>query len=72
MQYGRHVGAIQSDNGREFVDNSMSTYCADHGIKHLTLVPHRPQMNGAAEWLVGVLKEKIQVLLLQKKFPNLL
>lgn len=71
-QYGRHVGAIQSDNGREFVNNTMSMYCADHGIKHLTSMPHHPQMNGAAEQLVGIVKEKIQVLLLQAKFPDFL
>lgn len=64
-QYNRHIGYIQSDNRHGFVNKSFSDYCSAHSIQHLTTVPHHPQMSGAVEQLVGVIKEKICILLLQ-------
>ncbi len=48
-QYGRHVGALRTDNGGEYVNQNLREYYSHHGI-HLELtVPYTPQQNGIAE-----------------------
>lgn len=47
--YNRHIGCIESDNGRKFINKAFSDYCSAHGIQHLMTVPHHLQINGAAE-----------------------
>lgn len=40
---------IVSDNGRSFSSSEFQRFCSTNGIKHMTIAPHHPQSNGAAE-----------------------
>lgn len=40
---------ILSDNGREFVNETMSKMCDEYGIQHNTVAPYSPQSNGLVE-----------------------
>jgi len=38
-----------SDNGLEFVNNIMNTFCHCNGIIHETTIPYTPEQNGIAK-----------------------
>ncbi|KAJ8651462.1 hypothetical protein O0I10_012980 [Lichtheimia ornata] len=41
--------AIQSDNGKEFVNNVMKRFARASGFEHRLVVPYHPKANGSAE-----------------------
>lgn len=43
------VVAIRTDNGLEFVNNTVKTFTESNGIQHQKTVPHTPEQNGRAE-----------------------
>jgi len=41
-----HIGSLHTNNGREYTSNEFESYIFQHGIKHQTTVPYKPQHNG--------------------------
>lgn len=72
MQYNRHIGCIQADNGCEFVKKTFLEYCTARRIHHLMSLLHHPQIKCATKCLIGIVKEKICIILLQAYFPDFL
>ena len=40
---GRHVKAMRSDNGGEYISNEFKNFCAKEGIQREFIAPHNPQ-----------------------------
>lgn len=53
---------IQSDNGREYVNQLVARLNATLGVVHRTITPHHPRGNGTAERHVGLVKSLIRKL----------
>lgn len=47
---------LQSDNGKEFVNEDMDNYLKSIDVKHITSQPYRPQSQGIIERFNGTLK----------------
>ena len=45
----KHVKALRSDNGFEYISNEFKKFCSKAGIKRELIVPHNPQLNGVTE-----------------------
>lgn len=50
-QFSIHIKALHTDNGTEFVNNTMNAFNLSWGIEHHRIVPYRHKMNGHAERL---------------------
>ncbi|GKA58544.1 putative RNA-directed DNA polymerase, partial [Tanacetum coccineum] len=48
-QFNESIKVFRSDNGTEFVNQSMTKFCNDHGILHQTSCAYTPQQNGITE-----------------------
>lgn len=57
------IKRIRSDNGTEFVNESMREICTNAGIIHETSVPYTPQQNGVAERANRTLVERARCML---------
>jgi len=53
-QSGLKVRRLRSDNGSEFVNDAMNTFCCRNGIIHETTIPYTPEQNGIAEQAITV------------------
>ena len=69
-QTGRKIKVLRSDNGREYVNGSMSTFLRENGIIHQTTVPYNPQQNGVAERVNRTIFEKARAMLFDAKLPK--
>jgi len=68
-QYGRHVGIFRADGGGEFCNSELDAYFTAHGILKEVTVPDTPAMNGVAERMVRMLKEKVRAVLKDRDCP---
>ncbi|KAJ0599026.1 putative RNA-directed DNA polymerase [Helianthus annuus] len=48
-QFKKKIKVIRSDNGAEFVNNQMDSFCKTKGIFHQTSCSYTPQQNGVVE-----------------------
>ena len=48
-RYQRQIRTIQSDNGKEFVDQVLGLFLGNHGIRHQTSCTSTRQQNGLVE-----------------------
>lgn len=48
-QFQTRVQILRTDNGKEFVNNSLVEYCLSEGIIHQTSCVYTPQQNGVSE-----------------------
>ena len=48
-QYGHQIIKLRSDNGGEYVNNKLTTFCTKKGIQQQHTIPYTPQQNGVAE-----------------------
>ncbi|KAJ0440838.1 putative RNA-directed DNA polymerase [Helianthus annuus] len=48
-QFKKRVKVFRSDNGTEFVNNKMDSFCKSKGIIHQTSCSYTPQQNGVVE-----------------------
>ncbi|KAI3499188.1 hypothetical protein L1887_34981 [Cichorium endivia] len=48
-QFSVKIKTIRTDNGTEFVNNRMKTFCTNEGIIHQTTCAYTPQQNGVVE-----------------------
>ncbi len=47
--YGSHVKILHTDQGGEYVNETLKSYCAEKGIDMELTIPHTPEQNGVAE-----------------------
>lgn len=62
-KWNNKISKIRCDNGREYVNTQLKTWCENRGIELDTTVPHTPQLNGRAERLNRTLMNKVRALL---------
>ena len=67
---GYKIKEFRTDNGREYLSNSLKQFLKDSGIKHNTSVEYCPQSNGKAERLNRTLVEKARCMLITSKLDN--
>jgi transposase InsO family protein len=48
-QFGHHILKLRFDNGGEYVNNKLITFCTKQGIQMQHIVPYTLQQNGVAE-----------------------
>ncbi|KAF5799967.1 putative RNA-directed DNA polymerase [Helianthus annuus] len=48
-QFKKKIKVFRSDNGTEFVNNKMETFCNQKGVLHQTSCSYTPQQNGVVE-----------------------
>ncbi|GJT32847.1 retrovirus-related pol polyprotein from transposon TNT 1-94 [Tanacetum coccineum] len=63
------VRNIHTDNGTEFVNQTLRDYYEQVGISHETSVARTPQQNGVVEWRNRTLVEAAQTMLIYAKAP---
>ncbi|KAJ9535609.1 hypothetical protein OSB04_un001255 [Centaurea solstitialis] len=63
------VKVIRSDNGTEFKNSDINSFCDDKGIEKQYSAPRTPQHNGVAEWRNRTLIEAARSLLADSKLP---
>ena len=59
------MAKLRCDNGREYVNKNLQSWCTKNGIEMDLTIPYSPQLNGKAERLNRTLLEKIRALLLE-------
>ena len=64
-QTGKSIKAVQSDNGREYLNDEMNSLLASLGIKRRLTVTRTPQQNGVAERMNRTLLDMSRCLMLQ-------
>ena len=48
-QSGYKIRRFQTDNGGEYINQTLKEFFKSQGILHDTITPHSPQSNGVAE-----------------------
>lgn len=48
-QTGKKLKAIRTDNGREYINQTMKEFMNKEGIRHQTTMAYTPEQNGVAE-----------------------
>jgi transposase InsO family protein len=61
--------AIQCDNGGEFLNTCLDTFCVAHGVLLCFSCPHTSQQNGKAERAIRTTNDVIRTLLFQAYLP---
>ncbi|MFS7980348.1 putative RNA-directed DNA polymerase [Helianthus anomalus] len=69
-QASTNVKAIRSDNGTEFKNVTMDTFCAEKVIEQQYSAPRTPQQNGVAERRNCTLIEAARTMLADSKLPS--
>lgn len=69
-QYQRQIRTLQSDYGKEFVDQVLSVFLGHHGIRHQTSCTYTPQQNGLAERKNRQINEIIRASLVGMNMPK--
>lgn len=71
-QSGYTVQRIRCDNGSEYINAHLESYCRENGIKLETTVRYTPEQNGAAERLNRTLMDKVRPMLVAADLPRYL
>ena len=71
-KFGRPMRRLRSDNGREYVNERMTSYLQSLGIVHELTAPYTPEQNGKAERDNRTIVECAQTLLNAKGLPGFL
>jgi transposase InsO family protein len=69
-QTGNKLKCMQSDGGKEYVNNTIKNYCQENGIIHQVSIKYTPQQNSRAERLNRTLLEKLRCLLWSTGCPQ--
>lgn len=70
-QTGKSIKALQSDNGREYLNDEMNSLLASLGIKRRLTVARTPQQNGVAERMNQTLLDMSRCLMLQSGISSM-
>lgn len=69
-QYGRKIQILRSDNGGEYVNSQMHTFCSEKGLVHRTTCPNTPEQNGVAKRKNRTLLEMTRAFLIESSVPK--
>ncbi|GKB16126.1 cysteine-rich receptor-like protein kinase 8 [Tanacetum coccineum] len=69
FQFQTPIQTVRSDNGTEFLNESLSTFFQTKGIINQTSCPYTPQQNARVERKHRQLLEMVRSLFFQAKFP---
>lgn len=69
-QHGKAIKCLQSDNGREYVNQEFEQLLRKHGILRRLTAPYNPEQNGVAERRNRTLMEMARCLLIQSGLPS--
>lgn len=64
------VQRLRCDNGSEYINDSLKSFCSNKGISLETSVRYTPEQNGAAERLNRTLMEKVRPMLSESGLPK--
>ena len=64
------IAQIKSDQGREFENSKLISFCNDQGTKQEFFAPKTPQQNGVVERKNRVIQEMARVMLNNKSMPK--
>jgi transposase InsO family protein len=62
--------AIRADNGREYINKDLRTWCLDRGIEIQTTAPYTPEQNGVAERWNKTVVELARSMIFARNVPN--
>jgi len=68
-QFNKKIQTLRTDNGGEYLNHTLRSFCDQHGIVHQTTCPNTPQQNGVAERKNRALLEITRALLIESKVP---
>ena len=66
---GYKVVTIRSDNGSEFKNSRLNTFCAERGILRQFTIPYNSHQNGTAERSNRSIEDKSRCLLVESRLP---
>lgn len=66
---GEKVLSLRTDNGTEFVNNTMEAHCKEHGIRQETTVPYSLEQNAVAERAISIYFYMVRCMLLASNLP---
>ena len=69
-QSGKHLKAVRTDRGKEYVNSELQGYFKDKGAIHQTTAPYTPEQNGVAERFNRTLMERVRALLTDAKLGD--
>lgn len=69
-QTGHKIKCLQSDNGKEYVNQEFDDFLKKNGIKRRLTVTHTPEQNGVAEGKNRTLVKMGRCLLIQSNLPS--
>lgn len=64
-QVGRKIKCLQSDNGKEYINQEFDDFLKENGVQRRLTVTHTPEQNGVAERKNRTLVEMARCLLIQ-------
>ena len=64
--------AIRFDNGKEFLNAELESWCAQQGIEIQTTVPYSPSQNGIAECMNRTIVELVRAMINSNQLPQFL
>ena len=62
--------AIRADNGREYINKDLRTWCLDRGIEIQTTAPYTPEQNGVAERWNKTVVQLARSMIFARDVPN--
>lgn len=62
-RWGTRISKLRCDNGKEYINSKVISWCKKKGTKLNNTLPYTPQLNGKAERLNRTLMDKAKVLL---------
>ncbi|KAJ0868825.1 putative RNA-directed DNA polymerase [Helianthus annuus] len=69
-QFKTNIQILRSDNGGEFINDSMKQFCQNKGIIHQKTCPHTPEQNGTVERKNRILLEITRAFLIESQVPT--
>lgn len=69
-RWNLRVSKLRCDNGREYINKNVTTWCESKGIELDRTVPYTSQLNGKAERLNRTLMSKTRALLFESKLKK--
>jgi transposase InsO family protein len=69
-QFNLTIQTIQCDNGCEFDNTKLDTFCSSHGILFRFSRPYTSQQNGKAERAIRTTNDVVRTLLFQAFLPS--
>ena len=69
-QYKSKIQILRSDNGREYVNSRMQSFCKEKSLVHQTSCAYTLEQNGVAEWKNRYILEITRAFLLESNIPK--